>query len=65
MTTHIPVPPMLTPAEVAKLMRCHVKTVYRRPWRYVQDGAKRLYYADDIRLYLHLNTVTPTQKVSR
>lgn len=55
------VPEMLNVRSVCKTLDISRRTLYRRKWRYVQDkpGGKRLYFADDIRLTLLLNTVTP------
>lgn len=55
------VPEMLSVRTVCERLDISRRTLYRKPYKYVQDkpGGKRLYFADDIRLSLLLNTVTP------
>lgn len=55
------VPEMMGVNTVCKALDISRRTLYRRPYRYSQDkpGGKRLYFADDIRLALLLNTIDP------
>ena len=57
------VPEMLSVRTVCRTLDISRRTLYRRKYRYSQDkpGGKRLYFADDIRLSLLLNTVTPSE----
>lgn len=61
------VPEMLTVRQVCGALHISRSTLYRRPYRYTQENGarKRLYFADDIRIMLLLNTTTPESPKDR